>query len=126
MRFHIAAGAHITAGARIVVGAALVAIVVMLIVLREKNIADAPMLPVNFAHMDHKSVNCIDCHHNFTDSTGLGLCFQCHKTDPTIAAHIEQQFHDLCRNCHVEKQALAEDGGPTRQCFACHEGDELP
>ncbi len=117
---------HIAAGARIAVGAVLVAGIAMLIVLRERSIADAPMLPVNFAHMDHKSVSCIDCHHNFNDSTGLGLCFECHKTDPAIAALIEEQFHDLCRNCHLEKQALAEDGGPTRQCFACHEGDELP
>jgi len=88
--------------------------------------AQRPMLPLTFAHLDHRQVNCVACHHNFTDDTGQGLCFDCHKTDPGINAHIETQFHDLCRDCHVDQQRLGEDGGPVRQCSDCHTADEAP
>ena len=39
-------------------------------------------LPLTFAHADHRSVNCIDCHHNFADTTGQGLCLACHRNPP--------------------------------------------
>ena len=93
---------------------------------QEKLRAERPMLPLTFAHLDHRSVNCVDCHHNFLDDTGQGLCFDCHKTDPTVNALMEEQFHTLCRNCHVEKQQQGEDAGPTRQCIDCHTADEAP
>ena len=85
-----------------------------------------PMLPVTFAHVDHTTVNCVLCHHNFIDHTGSGLCFDCHKNDPAVSAEIETQFHDLCRDCHVEQQAAGEEAGPTRQCDACHTADDAP
>ena len=88
--------------------------------------AGRPMLPLTFAHLDHRAVNCIDCHHNFVDDTGQGLCFDCHKKDPTVNALMEAQFHALCRDCHVEQQRFGEDGGPTRQCIDCHTADEAP
>lgn len=88
--------------------------------------ADRPMLEVTFAHIDHRAVNCVDCHHNFVDDTGQGLCFDCHKTDPAVNALIEDQFHDLCRGCHQDHQRLGEDGGPVRQCIDCHTADEAP
>jgi len=88
--------------------------------------AARPMLPLTFAHADHLTVNCLDCHHNFVDDTGQGLCFDCHKTDPAINALIETQFHTLCRDCHVEKQHLKENAGPTRRCSDCHTADEAP
>ncbi len=88
--------------------------------------AERAMLPVTFAHLDHRSVNCVACHHNFVDQTGQGLCFQCHKTNPEISTLIETQFHTLCRDCHVEKQAEGEDGGPTRRCLDCHTTDDAP
>ncbi len=88
--------------------------------------AERPMLPLTFAHLDHQAVNCIACHHNFVDDTGQGLCFDCHKTDPAVNALMEEQFHSLCRDCHVEKQRLGEDGGPTRRCIDCHTADEAP
>ena len=62
---------------------------------------EPPLLPVSFAHRDHNNFNCVACHHNFADDTGIGLCFDCHKTEPTVAHLIEDQFHDLCRGCHV-------------------------
>jgi hypothetical protein len=88
--------------------------------------AKRPMLPVTFAHLDHRSVNCVDCHHNFVDHTGQGLCFDCHKTDPAVNAMIEDQFHDLCRGCHEDRQRDGEESGPTRQCIDCHTADEAP
>lgn len=88
--------------------------------------AGRPMLPLTFAHLDHHTVNCIACHHNFVDDTGAGLCFDCHKTDPAVNALIEEQFHTLCRDCHVQMQRLGEDGGPTRRCIACHTADDAP
>lgn len=86
----------------------------------------APMLPVTFGHVDHQSVNCATCHHNYRDDTGNGLCFDCHKTDPRVNALVEQQFHGLCMGCHVEQQRAGEDGGPIRACAACHTADEAP
>lgn len=88
--------------------------------------ARAPMLPVTFAHATHRGVSCIACHHDYLDDSGKGLCFDCHKTDPAVSALVEAQFHELCMGCHVEKQALGEDGGPTRRCADCHTADEAP
>lgn len=88
--------------------------------------ASKPLLPLTFAHLDHRQVSCIDCHHDFVDDSGKGLCFDCHKTDPAVSALIEEQFHGLCRDCHVEKQRLGEDSGPTRRCIDCHTADEAP
>lgn len=88
--------------------------------------AQADFLPVTFAHSKHQGVNCASCHHEFIDDTGRGLCFDCHKTDPTVNASIEVQFHELCWGCHVEKQAAGEAHGPTRQCISCHAADNDP
>ena len=84
------------------------------------------LLVVNFAHADHTDQHCVDCHHNFVDDTGVGLCFDCHKSDPEIAPDIEAQFHDLCRGCHVENQLAGAEHGPTRSCIACHIADDRP
>ena len=88
--------------------------------------APKKILPMSFAHLDHVPVNCVDCHHNYVDDTGGGLCMNCHVTDQTVWPLLENQFHDLCRGCHEEKAALGEDGGPPRECMACHLGDDLP
>jgi hypothetical protein len=85
-----------------------------------------PILPMSFAHLDHVPVNCVDCHHNYVDDTGGGLCMSCHVTEQKVWPLFEQQFHDLCRGCHEDKAALGEDGGPPRECMACHLGDDLP
>lgn len=82
------------------------------------------ILPMSFAHSDHGGINCADCHHNFVDGSGGGPCMNCHVTTETLWPVLEQQFHDLCRGCHTEKAALGEDGGPPRQCIACHLGDD--
>ena len=84
------------------------------------------MLAVYFAHADHTHETCISCHHNYVDDTGTGMCFDCHKTDQEVAPLIEEQFHDLCRTCHEQKQSEGEVHGPTRECSACHIPDDLP
>lgn len=91
---------------------------------------EGPLLAVYFAHADHTEQNCVACHHNFTDDTGVGMCFDCHKTDPDVAPLIEEQFHDLCRGCHLQKQLeqqlAGSSHGPTRACISCHVKDDLP
>lgn len=88
--------------------------------------APAKILPMSFAHLDHVPVNCVECHHNYVDDTGGGLCMNCHVTDKQVWPLLEQQFHDLCRGCHADKEAMGEAGGPPRACMACHLGDDLP
>lgn len=85
-----------------------------------------PILPMTFAHLDHVGENCLVCHHNYNDDTGNLLCMNCHVTNSDIWPLLETQFHDLCRDCHVDKQLLNEESGPTRACIDCHLDDELP
>lgn len=88
--------------------------------------ATAPLLPVTFAHVDHTEHNCAACHHNFTDTTGQGFCYDCHKSDKTIADQMEPMFHGLCRDCHVELARQGEPHGPVRACQQCHVADMRP
>jgi hypothetical protein len=85
-----------------------------------------PDLPMTFAHMDHAKEKCVDCHHNYQDDTGHGLCLDCHRRDPEVNHLMEEQFHDLCRGCHAEKQLQGDDSGPLRSCTDCHQEDFLP
>jgi hypothetical protein len=85
-----------------------------------------PLLPLRFAHADHRDVNCVKCHHNFADDTGEGLCIDCHKTRETIRSHIEPMFHTLCRGCHLATHAKGADAGPVRRCSDCHTPDDAP
>ena len=84
------------------------------------------ILPMNFAHIDHQATNCVDCHHNYVDDTGNGLCMGCHVTDAELLAVLEEQFHTLCRDCHVVEDLASQDTGPTRQCIDCHVEDREP
>ena len=79
-----------------------------------------PLLAVSFDHLDHRAEPCADCHHNFTDDTGGGPCYHCHKVTPAIAADIEGTFHDFCRDCHVEARLQGGESGPLRSCAGCH------
>jgi hypothetical protein len=89
--------------------------------------ANRAPLPMTFAHADHEAVTCVRCHHNFVDDVGFGgECLHCHQTDAAVAHLVEEQFHGLCRGCHLEQHATGEPGGPVRQCQACHTADEHP
>ncbi len=82
---------------------------------------DRPLLPVTFDHADHRETACADCHHNFVDDTGGGTCYNCHKYEPEIAAHIEDMFHEFCFTCHVQMRVEGEESGPMRECGGCHQ-----
>jgi hypothetical protein len=78
-------------------------------------------LPVHFPHEKHTTVNCVTCHHNFVDKTGIGSCLDCHRSaraDLTRSA--EATFHTFCRNCHSQLAATTAKHGPTRACSPCH------
>jgi len=121
---------------KIVFGILVLTIVMIVVfgspVAKEKPVRDfyfeAPkkILPMTFAHIDHLPVNCIECHHNYVDDTGGGLCMNCHVSNKQVWPLLENQFHDLCRGCHAEKAALGEEGGPPRECIDCHLGDDSP
>ena len=56
-----------------------------------------PILPMTFAHLDHTTVGCIDCHHNYVDDTGGEPCMLCHVTHDDVWPLLEEQFHTFCR-----------------------------
>ncbi len=102
------------------------AVLVFLVVLyaghawRQQQLARRPMLPTGFEHIDHVDIHCADCHHNWLDGTGSGICYNCHKTDAAVNREMEAIFHQFCRGCHVDERAQGEKSGPLRSCAACH------
>jgi hypothetical protein len=93
---------------------------------RNTEAAVVDILPMTFAHKDHIIQRCVDCHHNFEDDSGQGLCIDCHVRDDDLAYRIEKQFHDLCRGCHLDEHRKGEKAGPLRRCDDCHTADHLP
>jgi hypothetical protein len=88
-----------------------------------------PLLPMKFAHQDHiylQDVSCIECHHNYADGSGSGLCINCHAEDHALRPLIREQFHGLCMECHQQTSIRGEDSGPVRHCEACHVSDQDP
>jgi hypothetical protein len=80
-----------------------------------------PVLPIHFPHDKHTSVNCVICHHNFVDHTGIGSCLDCHRHPrPDLTRSAEATFHTFCRDCHTQLAAATTRHGPTRSCSACH------
>jgi len=86
---------------------------------RAGNSPNEPMLPVVFEHGDHTETACTNCHHDYLDNSGSGLCYTCHKQSPEIAADMQAMFHDFCFDCHVSKRQ-DDDAGPQRECSGCH------
>jgi Zn finger protein HypA/HybF involved in hydrogenase expression len=87
---------------------------------RQETIISRPLIHVNFEHADHKATQCVMCHHDYLDNSGSGTCYSCHKLDLEIAHDIEDMFHTLCRDCHIETRMKGETAGPVRQCKSCH------
>jgi len=80
-----------------------------------------PILPTQFPHDKHTTVNCVTCHHNFVDRTGIGSCLDCHRHPrPDLTQSAEATFHTCCLDCHTQLAATATRHGPTRSCAACH------
>lgn len=79
-----------------------------------------PMLPMTFRHNNHFDVACATCHHEFVDGTTGLPCIACHATEAKVAPMLEDQFHTLCRTCHVRERSSGKPSGPTRSCLDCH------
>ena len=66
-----------------------------------------PILPMTFAHADHPTENCIDCHHNYNDDTGY-----------------TQVSSPYPRNKKKNRQHLLQDDNPKPQTMI--ENDNTP
>jgi predicted CXXCH cytochrome family protein len=78
-------------------------------------------LALSFPHEKHRAVNCLQCHHNFTDQTGADSCISCHRSNRAeIRVSAEARFHDFCLGCHRDPPAQFTHHGPVTGCDACH------
>ena len=76
---------------------------------------------VNFPHDSHTSINCVACHHNFVDHTGVTGCVDCHRSQRAdLPRSSEATFHSFCRDCHTQMALEGNRHGPTRACSGCH------
>lgn len=89
---------------------------------RLEAIATRPLLPTRFDHKFHRTVQCVTCHHNFSErGLGPGGCYACHKAwGTTELRRIDLVFHTFCTDCHRREDAAAEQAGPVKACAACH------
>jgi DMSO/TMAO reductase YedYZ heme-binding membrane subunit len=95
--------------------------------LREPMVRRTTALAIDFPHHKHRDVNCIECHHNFSDRTGSDTCISCHRSRrPTIQVGAEARFHDFCLGCHRDPPAKFEHHGPTTGCETCHVPPGMP
>jgi hypothetical protein len=82
-----------------------------------------PVVHVYFPHEDHRTVNCVACHHNFVDHTGAAGCLDCHRSArPDLRQSGEATFHVFCRDCHSKLALQGQKHGPVRECSVCHAG----
>jgi Class III cytochrome C family len=83
--------------------------------------ATPSLLPLHFPHEKHTTVDCVTCHHNFIDKTGVGSCLECHRSSqPNLTQSAEATFHTFCRTCHTDLAQTTDKHGPTRACSTCH------
>jgi Ferric reductase like transmembrane component/Class III cytochrome C family len=84
----------------------------------------AQPLRVQFPHERHGAVNCITCHHNFVDQSGVDNCIPCHRSKrPDIRLGAQARFHPFCMDCHRGGEMPAGGlgrHGPVSHCSACH------
>ncbi|MBV8877963.1 MAG: cytochrome c3 family protein [Gammaproteobacteria bacterium] len=89
--------------------------------LREPFLSRSEPLALAFPHDRHRAVNCIECHHNFTDRTGADSCISCHRSGrAAIRVGAEARFHDFCLGCHRAPPAYLKSHGPVGGCNTCH------
>lgn len=89
--------------------------------LRESLSARSERLVLDFPHDKHRDVNCIECHHNFTDGAGAQACVSCHRSGRTaLVAGAEARFHEFCLGCHRDAPARFAHHGPVTGCRTCH------
>ena len=89
--------------------------------LREPLIPRILQLRLHFPHDKHTAVNCIACHHNYTDGRGFDTCVGCHRSRRTdLKVGIEARFHDFCLGCHRDPRPPLQRHGPVTGCSTCH------
>ncbi|MBS0373842.1 MAG: cytochrome c3 family protein [Proteobacteria bacterium] len=89
--------------------------------LREGLVRRQQPLRVGFPHEKHTEVNCIRCHHNYADHTGLETCIGCHRSARAdLKAGAEARFHEFCVGCHRAPEPPLSKHGPTTGCTTCH------
>jgi hypothetical protein len=89
--------------------------------LREPLASRTSSLAFNFPHAKHVNVNCLTCHHNFADGTGLENCILCHKSGRRdLKVGVQAQFHAFCFECHRHPQEGLSVHGPVAGCASCH------
>ncbi len=95
--------------------------------LREPLLHPSAGVPLNFPHSKHVAVNCITCHHNFSDGTGLDSCIACHRSSRAdLKEGVEARFHAFCFDCHRHPAASLEKHGPVSGCQGCHNPGSTP
>jgi predicted CXXCH cytochrome family protein len=89
--------------------------------LREPLVRRANALPLDFPHDKHGAVNCLTCHHNYSDGSGMEACVQCHRSNRAdLKEGVEAQFHGFCFECHRHPDAAFHRHGPVSGCTICH------
>jgi predicted CXXCH cytochrome family protein len=89
--------------------------------LREPLLTRRERLALDFPHDKHREVNCIACHHNFSDGSGADACVTCHRSSRTdLGAGAEARFHEFCLGCHRDAPARFAHHGPVTGCESCH------
>jgi predicted CXXCH cytochrome family protein len=89
--------------------------------LREPFLRRSQPLLLHFPHQKHWAVNCLQCHHNFADTTGSGSCISCHRSARAdLRVGVEARFHELCLGCHRDPPAIVTGQGPVTGCDSCH------
>jgi hypothetical protein len=89
--------------------------------LREPLLNRSRPLRLDFPHDKHRAVNCLQCHHNFADRSGVTACINCHRSEGNdIRVGAEARFHDFCLNCHRDPPPHLSQHGPVTGCDACH------
>jgi predicted CXXCH cytochrome family protein len=89
--------------------------------LREPFLRRSQPLLLHFPHQKHWAIDCLQCHHNFADTTGSGSCISCHRSARAdLRVGVEARFHELCLGCHRDPPAIASGHGPVTGCDSCH------
>lgn len=84
-------------------------------------------VPLDFPHSKHVAVNCLTCHHNFADGTGMDTCVNCHRSSrPDLKVGLQARFHTFCFECHRHPDASLEHHGPVSGCQGCHNASGAP
>ena len=95
--------------------------------LREPLLHRTATVPLDFPHSKHVAVNCIICHHNFTDGRGFENCVECHQSNRSdLKEGAEARFHAFCFECHRHPDANLRKTGPVSGCVSCHHPGSTP